>query len=138
VRGGVVRALELLLVLTTIPTIAGLIAIALASPQTGEEGAEIGHILLLVVVGVGSLAVDAVLLRRVFRRIEPHTAVGMMSLSAALTSIALALALPSNDPTTGSLELARLLAIFFLFLLPGLLVGLLLFAVLPRSQRDRF
>lgn len=125
------RFLSLLLVLTAITVLAGRLTTVVASPQTREEGAEIGNLMILVLVGVASFSLHAVLLRRVFR-VQADTALGLLPLTALLSAISLALLIPSEDPTASSLAIDRVLAFLFVFLLPGLLVGLLLFAILPR------
>lgn len=130
----VTRFLWLLLLLTAITIVAGRLTTLVASPQTREEGAEIGNLMILVLVGVASFSLHAVLLRRAFRDVQADTALGLLFLSAVLSAISLALLIPSKDPTASSLAIDRILAFFFVFLLPGLLVGLLLFAVIPRRS----
>ena len=108
-------------------------SMSLEDPRVlSQRGAQ--HLLILVLVSIASFSLNAFLLRRVFHNVEVDAALGLLFLSAVFSAVSLALLVPSEDPTTGSLAAGRVLAFFFVFLLPGLLIGLLLFAVLPRRN----
>lgn len=125
------RFLWLLLILTATTVAAGTLTMLVASPRTGEEGVEIGNLMILVLVNVASFSLHAVLLKRAFHDVDVDTAVGLLFLCAVLSAISLAVLIPS-DQSAGLLAIDRVLSLFFIFLLPGLLIGLLLVAVIPR------
>lgn len=127
------RFLKLLFLLTAVTVAAGRATTFMASPQTKEHGPEIGNLLILVVVNIASFSLGAFLLRRAFRNVEADAALGLLVLTAVISALSLALLIPSKDPTAGSIAPDRVLAFGF-FLAPGLLIGLLLFAILPRRS----
>jgi hypothetical protein len=128
------RFSKILVLLTAITVAAVGITSLVASPETDESGAQIGNVLVLAVVGIVSLSIGAVLLRRIFHGISAEAAIGLLSLSAVISALSLALLIPSEESDVASLAPDRVLAIFFLFALPGLLIGLLVYAVLPRRS----
>lgn len=124
------RFFSLLLLTTTSTLLAVGFTILVASPQTGEEGAEIGNIMQLFIVITLSFSLSAVLLRSSSRRVPSDVAVGLFFTSAMISAVLLSFLIPSDFG--GPFVLDRLLALF-LIQLPGVFVGLLLFAVLaPR------
>lgn len=128
------RFLWLVLILTAITVATGGLTMLVASPQTGDEGAEIGNLIILILVNVVTFSLHAALLRRAFHDVEADTAVGLLFLCAVLSAISLAMLIPFEGPPAGFFVIDRVVSLFLVFLLPGFLIGVLLLALIPRRR----
>jgi hypothetical protein len=109
-------------VLTTIVILGAGLTILVASPQTGDHGAELGNVLLLAAVTFTTFIVDAALLKTFFS-ISRKRGLVLLAIVGAVSSVVLNVMIPSNQ----GLTLGRFIAGNLLFVLPGFLAGMIIF-----------
>jgi hypothetical protein len=82
------RYVGILLALVALPLVAAAVSVAVADPETGPDGAEIGSVMLLAGMTFGAFLADAAVLHRGFR-IERNVGLVLLGITAVLVTVAL-------------------------------------------------
>lgn len=123
------RYVGILGVLVALPLVVAVISVAVADPETGSGGAEIGSVMLLAGMTLGALLADAVLLHRLFR-VDRNVGLVLLPATAIIVTVALRFVVPTH---VGRFGLSALAAGFLLFVGPGFVLGELAFLALVRE-----
>ena len=125
------RYVGILLTLVALPLVAAAVSVALADPETGSDGAEIGSVMLLAGMTFGAFLTDAAVLHRVFR-VERNVGLVMLGVTAVLVTVALRFVVPTH---VGRFDLSALFTGFLLLVVPGFILGEVAFLALAREDR---